>query len=239
MKKNEKEFKCFSTKKRILIICCIIFLIFLIFVLFNNDKPDSKWNIFKIFDNLRAGNEPHVVYQVHQQHYGWFGSGDVTRTCSPDEPNCVEEWVKNSDWEKDGSWSGIKGHFKRVEAFKVKLENQPYEGDIEYQAHIQGTGWVDWVKNGALAGTTGESRRLEAIKIKLTGDMAKHYDIYYRVHCQSYGDFNWAKNGEPAGTEGVGKRIESISIMLVEKGATSPITNPNISSYATNAEIIQ
>lgn len=143
-----------------------------------------------------------VVYQTHIQGFDW------------------------QEWKKDGEVSGTSGLSKRLEGIRIKLENQNYEGDIEYRTHVQSIGWEkDYVKNGKTSGTSGQSKRLEAIQIRLTGDMEKNYDIYYRVHAQSYGWLGWAKNDEIAGTAGYAKRLEAIEIRLVEKGGEAPESN--------------
>lgn len=142
--------------------------------------------------------QPLVQYNTHVQTYGWKGNA------------------------YGGGYGGTIGLAKRMEAFRVKLTNQPYSGGIKYQAHVQSTGWQGWKENDAIAGTTGSAKRLEAVKIELTGKMAQKYDIYYRVHAQTYGWLGWAKNGETAGTTGLAKRLECIQIVLVKKGAAAP-----------------
>lgn len=134
--------------------------------------------------------------------------------------------IQTDGWQKevqDGATSGTVGNSKRMESIKIRLEDQPYEGDVEYHSHVQRKGWEKvWAKNGDLSGTVGESLRLEAIQIRLTGEMAEHYDIYYRVHAQQYGWLGWAKNGESAGTAAFSYRLEGIQIVLVEKGGQAP-----------------
>ena len=115
--------------------------------------------------------------------------------------------------------SGTSGEAKRLEGIKIKLENQPYEGNILYRTHIQSYGWEkNFKKNDEMSGTSGEAKRLEAIEIKLDGEMNDHFDVYYRVHAQSFGWLGWARNGEDAGTAGYAKRLEGIEIKLVPKG---------------------
>ena len=130
--------------------------------------------------------------------------------------------IESNDWQDyvhDGEISGTTGQHLRLEAIKIKLEDQEYRGNIEYQSHIQTYGWEDnFKKNNQVSGTL-EGKRLEAIKIKLSGEISKHFDIYYRVHAQSYGWLGWAKNGEAAGTEGYAYRLEAIEIQLVEKNS--------------------
>ncbi len=141
-----------------------------------------------------AGN---VNYSTHVQTYGW------------------------QNFVADGTASGTSGQSKRLEAIKIRL-NQNIDGGIRYRTHVQTYGWQGWSYDGALSGTSGQSKRLEAICIELTGNAASTYDIYYRVHVQTYGWLDWAKNGEMSGTSGLSKRLEGIQIMLVPKGNPAP-----------------
>lgn len=134
-----------------------------------------------------------VLYQTHIEDIGW-------------------QSVK-----KNGEVSGTVGKNKRLEAIKIKIQNNTYGGGISYQTHVQDYGWQEWKSDDALSGTSGKFKRVEAIKIKLTGNIANYYDIYYRTYVENYGWLNWAKNGEIAGTSGYAKRLEAIQIILVEK----------------------
>ena len=147
-----------------------------------------------------------VAYRTHVQTYGW------------------QPFVVN------GTMSGTSGQSKRLEGIEIRLNNQPYAGDIIYRTHVQTYGWQDWRLNGAMSGTSGEAKRLEGIQIYLTGEMAKHYDIYYRVHAQTYGWLDFAKNGEMAGTSGLSRRLEGMEVVLAEKGTGAPgsTKRPNI-----------
>ncbi|MFQ7311548.1 MAG: GH25 family lysozyme [Sellimonas sp.] len=159
----------------------------------NSEAPGSINNAYLDKNALAS-----VAYQPHVQTYGWVS--EVS----------------------DGAIGGVTGESKRMEALKIRLARQEYDGDIEYKAHVQTYGWLDWAKNGELAGTEGESKRVEAIQIRLTGDMAANYDVYYRTHVQTYGWLDWAKNGESAGTTGMSKRIEAVQVVLVKKGLPAP-----------------
>ena len=139
-----------------------------------------------------------VQYQAHVQDYGWL------------------------NWVKEGMLAGTTGEAKRVEAIKIALRDQEYEGSIQYKTHVEDYGWQSWVRDGASSGTTGSAKRLEAIQIKLTGDMAEKYDIYYRTHVENFGWLDWAKNGESAGSEGYAYRMEGVQIKVVPKGGTAP-----------------
>lgn len=122
----------------------------------------------------------------------------------------------------DGAMAGTNGEGKAIEAFKIKLENAQYPGDIQYASHIAGIGWQDMVGNDAVSGTVGEGRQIEAIKVQLTGELAENCDIYYRVYIQDAGWLGWTCNGAVAGSEGAGKRMEAMEIMVVNKGAEAP-----------------
>lgn len=166
-------------------------------------KPEEETGALEGSEEITADSEesegPHILYQSQIQTDGW------------------------QEIEQDGGTSGTVGQSKRMEAVKIHLENQPYEGDIEYCSHIQNSGWeTRWAQNGEISGTVGEFLRLEAIRIRLTGDMEAHYDVYYRVYAQEFGWLGWAKNGENAGTESFGYRLEGIQIVLVEKDEAAP-----------------
>ena len=129
--------------------------------------------------------------------------------------------VEDIGWQNyvyDGVMAGTSGQSKRLEAIKIKLEDQEYPGNIEYRTHIENIGWEDnFKKNDEMSGTSGRALRLEAIEIKLTGEISNHYDIYYRVHAQEFGWLGWARNGEQSGTAGYAYRLEGIEIKLVKK----------------------
>ena len=142
-----------------------------------------------------------VTYTSHVQTYGWL------------------------DPVADGAVSGTQGQAKRMEAFRIYLENprdengQEIAGSLTYQAHAQSYGWMDWQQDGSIAGSTGKGKRLEAVKICLTGELAEKYDVWYRVHCAAWGSLGWAKNGETAGTVGYHKEVESLEIRILPKGS--------------------
>ena len=71
------------------------------------------------------------------------------------------------------------GKSKRLEALKISLPDQEYDGDIEYRAFVQGVGWQEWKKNGQQIGTVGSSKRIEAMEVRLTGELAEKYTIAY------------------------------------------------------------
>lgn len=163
---------------------------------------------------------PSVQYSTQVQSYGW------------------------QDFVQEGELAGTSGKAKRLEAIKIQLLNNKYQGTIQVETHVQNQGWQGVVSNGEVSGTTGQSLRLEAIKINLTDILSEKYDIYYQVHAQKFGWLDWAKNGQEAGTTGFGYRLEAIRIKIVPKGETAPgktnqpsrkNTTPNI-KYRTHVQ---
>ena len=80
---------------------------------------------------------------------------------------------------------------------------------IEFQANVQGYGWLKPVGDGEIIGTTGQARRLEAFIINFPGG------IKYSAHVQNIGWQNWVHSGEISGTVGKNLRIEAVRIQLV------------------------
>lgn len=153
---------------------------------------------------------PSVTYISHVQDRGWLF------------------------WQSDGGESGTPGKNRRLEAFRIKLNNA--NGlSISYQAHVQDIGWQGVVRDGTLAGTTGQSKRVEAMKITLSN--TSNYDVTYRAYVQNIGWMNWVKNGEVAGTTGRSLRIEAYEVKLVPKTATSNTNSSSTTSYTTNSSL--
>lgn len=183
------------------------------YISYNNIKGWISLD-YCIFRGSSSGNAVDVDYQTHVEDIGW------------------QAYVMN------GALSGTSGQCKRLEAIRIKLNQNAsptLTGGIEYSTHVQDIGWQGYVANDTLAGTTGQSKRLEAIKIRLTGQLAEKYDVYYRVHCQDFGWLDWAKNNQPSGTAGYLKRLEAIEIKLVEKNGQAP--GPTACPYADKYEI--
>ena len=144
---------------------------------------------------------PLVSYSAHSQSVGWQTA------------------------KYDNEVAGVTGQAKRLEAIKIQIPDNTYEGSIEYRTFVQSYGWQDWKRDGQIAGTTDQAKRVEAIQIQLTGALKDHYDVYYSVHMSKIGWINYASNGEIAGSTELSKRIEAIRIQLVEKGGKAPDTS--------------
>ncbi|PZR54898.1 hypothetical protein DNL40_00380 [Xylanimonas oleitrophica] len=135
-----------------------------------------------------------VAYSAHVQNVGW--QGEV----------------------RGGAVAGTSGRGLRVEALRLRLQDQPVPGGIEYSTHVQDVGWQPYRSDGAVAGTTGQGRRVEAVRVRLTGEMAARLSVYYRVHVQNYGWMGWTRDGDPSGTAGAGYRVEAIQVLIQGKG---------------------
>lgn len=153
-----------------------------------------------------------LSYQVHVQNVGW------------------------QEWKNAGELAGTVGSSLRLEALRIKVDNDLYEGDVEYRVHVQNIGWQAWKKNGELAGTEGKSLRIEAIQIRLTGELAEKYNLTYETHVADFGWLPKVNAGELAGTEGFAKRLECIRVSVepIEQMDTSS-TRGFIKKYGNDA----
>lgn len=99
-----------------------------------------------------------IEYKAHVQGKGWLDA--VTETGNEDIAVAPI--------------GGTVGEARRVEAMKITLKGMPGYS-IEYQAHVQGKGWLPAVtaENGTdietapIGGTVGESRRVEAVRVEI------------------------------------------------------------------------
>lgn len=168
----------------------------------STDKPDTSGRAY-----LSESLIHKISYSAHVSNIGW------------------------KNYVSTGEVAGTTGQGKNMEALQMKLsdastngesDNNYYDGDIEYRAHVSDIGWQNWVRNNEIAGTTGQSRKMEAFQIRLTGEMQKYCDIYYRAHVANFGWLGWAKNGEMAGTTGFSYGLEAIQVIVVSKNTAAP-----------------
>jgi hypothetical protein len=85
---------------------------------------------------------------------------------------------------------------------------------IQYQCHIQNSGWTGWINGDSECGTTGQSLRMEAVKIRLVNAPAG-MSVQYKAHVQNVGWQGWVNGGEVAGTTGQSLRMEALQVRLV------------------------
>lgn len=95
-----------------------------------------------------------------------------------------------------------------IESATIDVVSNP--NSIEYQVHVQNTGWINEVKDGATSGTTGKGLRLEAFAINYFGPGK----IKYQAHIQNYGWTSERLNGEVLGTIGMSLRLEAFKIWI-------------------------
>lgn len=199
-----------------------------------------------------------IYYRVHVQNLGWLGwakNGEYAGTNGYDyaiEAIEIKLLDKNDkmetetsyyskrigysshvsnigwmDYKNDGKTSGKIGN--NMEAIKINLENNKYQGNIEYKSLINGFGWEEnYKRNGEISGTIGRSKPITAIQIKLSGEISEYYDVYYRVYIQNKGWLGWTKNGEMTGSNGFNYALEATEIILAKKDENHPTTENNV-----------
>ncbi len=118
---------------------------------------------------------------------------------------------------KDGATAGTTGRSLRMEALRLEVTSDQYDGDIQYRAHVEKIGWMPWTDSSEFIGTVGKGLRMEALEIKLTGDQAGQYSVKYRAHVQGIGWQSYRTDGQTAGTTGEARRVEAVQIELVKK----------------------
>lgn len=156
-----------------------------------NSKGFINKNGIKYINTSKKKSNPEIKYQSHVQSIGW------------------------QNFAKNGELSGTVGKSKRLEAFKIQLENRPDNVALSYRSFVEGESWNSWKNEGQISGTTGKGKRIEAIQINITGTDAYMYDVEYRVHVQGKGWMPWVKNGVTSGLANSGKRIEAMEVKLV------------------------
>ncbi len=149
--------------------------------------------------------------------------GSVTYAYNECDLSC-RGYMQTSRWQdlvKEGELIGVQSGTERLEALRLKLQNQPYTGGITYQLRYAKTGWTkQWFRNGQCAGRRG--CLTEAIQIKLTGEMADHYDVYYCGYVQKKGWTAWAKNGRACGSAAQGLKLQGLKVLILPKGSPAP-----------------
>ena len=137
--------------------------------------------------------------------------------------------VQDSGWQDyvGEGISGTEGQSKYIDRIKVKLLDNNYNGEINYQTYNKKDGWTEYVGNDEVSGK--EKTSIEAVKIKLTGELSEKYDVYYRVHVAYIGWMGWTSNDNPAGTTDLFRNVEAIEIKLLPKGSSEIDTS--LTSY--------
>jgi len=146
----------------------------------------SPLALLPILTGATASAAPTLSGRAHVQDLGWMPV--VSGTLS------------------DGVTIGTEGRSLRLEAFE--LDGWP----LQYQANVDGLGWLKWVPSGTVMGTTGQSRRIEGVRIMLPPGVDG--SVEYRTHVQNYGWGPWVRDGAGSGTKNMGLRIEALTVRV-------------------------
>lgn len=131
----------------------------------------------KRLEALKIESDVPLRCRVHQKTYGW------------------------SEWRSNGSFAGVRGQSKQIEALEV------YRPLFLARGHIQSEGWTEYKGDREQIGTTGESRRLEALQFHPLDEV-----IECSAHIQGRG---WVHYGiitkdTVIGTTGEADRLECL-----------------------------
>ncbi len=112
------------------------------------------------------------------------------------------------------------------------------DADVEYRAHVEGTGWdARWTSGGNAVGTAGSGKRIEALQVWLRegSDLAKGWQLWARAYVRNHGWLAWTSTGL-VGSTGQGLRLEALELRLLRIGAPDP-TDASYGDFAsTNSE---
>lgn len=101
----------------------------------------------------------------------------------------------------------------------VQLPGEPEnDAGLQYQAHVQGVGWLEPVRDGQCAGTVGFGMRLEAIRVT----PPEGWVLSVRAHVQGVGWVSYdgiGHEGCMVGTVGESRRIEDLIVEVLKRPA--------------------
>jgi len=128
-----------------------------------------------------------------------------------------DSYSRNIGWRYGislGNTVGTTDQGLRLEGFKINLN--PYTdgpSSLQYEAHIQDSGWQGLRNPGDYAGTMWQSKAVQAIRFVVNPNFATQ--VLYRAHVGSVGWMNWVSNGQIAGTVGQHKDMEAFEMTMV------------------------
>lgn len=117
------------------------------------------------------------------------------------------------NWVGNNQIIGTVGKNLPLLGFKAVVENNGFNGGINYSVSENGKDWHSAVSNGDLSNNS----TIQIVKLNLTGEVSKYFDVYYRAHVQNIGWLSWAKNGEFAGTSNYNYHIEALQVAIQRK----------------------
>lgn len=184
------------------------------------------------------------------------GSADATTDPSPtgDAASCdasqseaspsvsadVDVYGKGSQTASDGQVAGSAGSGEKIDSLTLHVtspDGTSYsDSDVEYRAHVEGTGWdARWTSGGNAVGTAGSGKRIEALQVRLRegSDLARDWQLWARAYVQDHGWLAWTSTGL-VGSTGQGLRLEALELRLLRIGAPDP-TDASYGDFASTA----
>ena len=170
-------------------------------------------------------------------------SSDTSQSeASPSVTTDVDVYGKGHQTASDGQVAGSAGAGEKIDSLTLHVaspDGTSYsDADVEYRAHVEGTGWdARWTSGGNAVGTAGSGKRIEALQIRLRegSDLAKDWQLWARAYVQNHGWLAWTSTGL-VGSTGQGLRLEALELRLLRIGAPDP-TDASYDDFAsTNGE---
>ena len=122
-------------------------------------------------------------------------SSDTSQSeASPSVTTDVDVYGKGHQTASDGQVAGSAGAGEKIDSLTLHVaspDGTSYsDADVEYRAHVEGTGWdARWTSGGNAVGTAGSGKRIEALQIRLRegSDLAKDWQLWARAYVQNHG----------------------------------------------------
>ncbi len=120
-------------------------------------------------------------------------------------------------WGHDRETVGTTGQARAMQGFQIAFHPAVPGLELEYHAHLEGTGDTTPAHGGDFVGTRNQSRRVEGFAISLVGPRSRDYDVLYTAHVQDVGWVPLCSNGAYCGTRDRSLRVEAIQVMVTPK----------------------
>ena len=170
-------------------------------------------------------------------------SSDASQSeASPSVTADVDVYGKGHRTAPDGQVAGSADAGEKIDSLTLHVtapDGTSYsDTDVEYRAHVEGTGWdARWTSGGNAVGTAGSGKRIEALQVWLRegSDLAKGWQLWARAYVRNHGWLAWTSTGL-VGSTGQGLRLEALELRLLRIGAPDP-TDASYGDFAsTNSE---
>ncbi len=126
--------------------------------------------------------------------------------------------------------AGRTGFASRLEALRIRLNNNIANFGIEYSSFVQDNGWQGYVTNNQISGTTGQRKKIFGLKVRLTGYQSANYNVFYRTYTTNGGWGKWVSNGEVSGNPGASDNVEAFQVSILRKNQGAPANYVPITS---------